>query len=165
MHVKLSKMNKVGNVSNAEARLSHERLMKALAEKNVSFNFVTSKYFQAYVTFISKNYFSAPSRYFLISALERLCDPVNEAKLQQMNRSAFIGGCVDGWTTTGRHVSAITAGTPGSSFYLNAYENLGSDTATASADAINQCFMASMGVSDAATVRELGKHPIFKGVC
>jgi hypothetical protein len=55
-----------------EHKVSAQLLMKALAENNVPFKFVTSKYFQAHAAFISGLTYRAPSRYNLIARSARL---------------------------------------------------------------------------------------------
>jgi hypothetical protein len=45
-----------------------------------------------------------------------------------------------------KNITALTVGNPGSSFYLSSYENLGSDNAATSADAIHQAMLSALGL-------------------
>ena len=172
----------------ARKQAATQLLMKALAHKNVPFNFVSSKYSQTYVKFVSNNEFTAPLRYDLVKALEQICDIIVTKVQQHLRKQPFVGMKSDSWSTAGRHLTAITTGNAGTAIYLNSYENLGSDTADVGAEALHDCIMTSLGykidmdpaspdfsygkvsviTSDTTNVmpaiaRELGKLPLCKG--
>lgn len=139
-----AKVVAVKQAGRPECKVAAQLLMKALAEKNVPFNFVTSKYFQAYVAFVSGLTYRAPSRYNLIASLEQISEIIATKVLKTFTNAAFMGICADSWTSGGRHVTAITAGLPGTSLYLNSYDNLGADDAVTTAAALHECVLVSM---------------------
>jgi hypothetical protein len=131
---RVQKESKVACIKKATAskkQTAAEVLMKAMAHKNIPFRFVTSPQFQSYVDYVSGSVFSAPTRYELVKALEQICATIATKVRNQLRRSPDIGVCVDGWTSAGRHLAAVTAGNPGCTIYLNSYENLGNDSAEA----------------------------------
>jgi hypothetical protein len=179
----------VQKATDARKDMAAQLLMKAMAHKNIPFNFVTSSYFKSYVDFVSASVFTAPTRYDLVKALEHICDTIATRVQNQLRRSPYMAICTDSWTSNGRHLTAVTAGNPGCTIYLNSYENLGSDSADAGAGALSDCVMTSLGykvdmdpassdfphgkvaimTSDTtnvmpATARELGKLPLCKGL-
>jgi hypothetical protein len=139
-----AKVVAVKQAGRPECKVAAQLLVKALAEKNVPFNFVTSKYFQAYVAFVSGLTYRAPSRYNLIASLEQISEIIATKVLKTFTNAAFMGICADSWTSGGRHVTAITAGLPGTSLYLNSYDNLGADDAMTTAAALHECVLVSM---------------------
>jgi hypothetical protein len=122
-----------------------ELLLKALAEKNVPFNFVSSCYFQAYVKKISKQRFSAPSRYYLLKSLDHLCHIITSKLKIVVMKSAFVPFCADSWTKAGRHLTAITGGAPGRSLYLGSYESNESETAEVVSKAVHGTLLETLG--------------------
>jgi hypothetical protein len=186
---KQTKLSGVTKASLADHKAAAQLLMKALAEKNVPFNFVTSPYFQAYVAFVSGLSYSTPSRYDVVKALEDICDILCTKMQKQLAKTPFLSIQADSWSSAGRHVTAVMGGVAGNIMYLNSYENHGADNAEASAAAIHDCVLASMGlkpdlnpadpsypeakvsvaITDTtyvmpATARELRKKPLFKGM-
>jgi hypothetical protein len=104
-----------------------------------------------------------------------------------LDGASLLSICADAWTSTGRHITAVTGGGPGQSVYLNSYENHSYDTAETTAAAIHGCVLVSLGLktnieptdkcyptckvaiftSDTtalmpATARELSKKPMFQ---
>jgi hypothetical protein len=71
---KQTKLYGVTKASRADHKAAAQLLMKAMAEENVPFNFVTSHYFQAYVAFVSGLSYSTPYRHDVVKALEDICD-------------------------------------------------------------------------------------------
>jgi hypothetical protein len=161
--------------------------MKALAEKNVPLNFVTSRYFQGYTALISGQSYNAPLRYDLVCALEDICDILGVKIKKMLDGASFLSICADAWTSKGRHITAVTGGGPGQSVYLNSYENHSYDTAETTAAAIHDCGLVSLGLKTnveptdkcyptrkvaiftsyttalmPATARELSKKPMFQ---
>ena len=59
-----------GLASKGEKSTAVQLLVKAMTEKNVSFNFVGSRYFKAFVQYVSKGRFEAPSRYKVVQQLD-----------------------------------------------------------------------------------------------
>jgi hypothetical protein len=57
-----SQLNTRERASKNDVSTAHQLLMKAMAEKNIPLNFVTSRDFKAYVLSISKLQHEAPSR-------------------------------------------------------------------------------------------------------
>jgi hypothetical protein len=144
--VQQSELPDCSQASKADHKVAAQLLMKALAEKNVPFNFVTSRYFQAYVALISGHHYSAPSRFDLIRALEDICDLLAVKIKKMLDGASFVSICADAWTSTGRHITAVTGGAPGESVYLNSYENHSSDTAETTAAAIHDCVLVNLGL-------------------
>jgi hypothetical protein len=72
-------------------KVAAQLLVKALAEKNVPFNFVTRKYFQAYVAFVSGLTYRSPSRYNLVASLEQICENIATKVLKTFTNAAFMG--------------------------------------------------------------------------
>jgi hypothetical protein len=122
--------------------------MRAFADKNIAFNFATSTSFQQYVSYISRDKFSALSRSDLVRSLEELCDVITTKVGRLLRESCFISKCADAWTSAGRHVTAITAGNPGLTIYMNSYENLGTDDAVSGAEAVAACILTSLGLGE-----------------
>jgi hypothetical protein len=63
-----------------------------------------------------------------------------------LDGASFLSICADAWTSTGRHITAVTGGGPGQSVYLNSYENHSYDTAETTASAIHDCVLVSLGL-------------------
>jgi hypothetical protein len=122
-----------------------ELLMKALAEKNVPFNFVSSRYFQAYVKKISQQRYSAPSRYYLLKSLDFLSNTITSKLKVVVMKPAFVPFCADAWTKAGRHLTAITGGAPGRSLYLGSYECNVSETAEVVSKALHGTLLETLG--------------------
>jgi hypothetical protein len=122
--------------------------MRAFADTNVAFNFATSTSFHQYVSYISRDKFPAPSRWGLVRTLEELCDVITSKVSMLLRESCFISICADSWTSAGRHVTAITAGNPGLTIYMNSYENLCTDDAVLGAEAIAACILTSLGLEE-----------------
>ena len=140
-----AKLPKADGATKADCRFAAELLMKALAERGVAFDFTTNRYFQAFVSFVSKKRHSAPSRYELVKALDDITERISQKLREMLERTAFVGICVDAWTKAGRHLSAVTGGSPGISALLNAYETHGADNAENTAIAIIDCVLSAMG--------------------
>jgi hypothetical protein len=151
----------VKKATKSDQTVANQLLMKALAQKNIAFSFVESEYFQAYVSYITAGLYKAPSRHHLVAALEDICDVLTTKIRQVLTASPYMSICADSWTKAGRHVTAITAGSPGQSIYMNSYENLGSDTAEVSAMAIHECIMVSLGLKPDMSSSELS-FPVGK---
>jgi hypothetical protein len=64
--------------------------------------------------------------------------------LKTFANAAFMGICADSWTGGGHHVTAITAGLPGTPLYLNSLDNLGADDAVTTAAALHERVIVSM---------------------
>lgn len=175
-------------VSKADKKQANELLMRFCASRNVAPTAVVCKEFADYISFISGARHTSVTRYHLMLALRDLCARIDSKKSTMLKDYSFVGFSADSWSKAGRHITAMTAGNPGTCFYLNSYENLGSDTAVASADAMHQCMLGSLGLptdlsgqdsaypvakvsvftSDTtnlmpATNRELCKFPMFEG--
>jgi hypothetical protein len=134
------------SVNKADRKYGFELLMRFCAARNVAPTAVASPEFNQYVEHISKHDHNAPSRFYLMLALEDLCKRLDAKKATMLGNYNCIGFAADSWTKAGRHITALTAGNPGSSFYLSSYENLGSDNAATSADAIHQCMLSALGL-------------------
>ena len=133
--------------SKADQKTSTHLLMKALAVKNVPFNFVTSQYFQGYVAHITGMSFMAATRWDLVKALEEICDIIAAKVKKLLENASFMGVCSDSCTSNGHHVTAVTGGLPGTSVYLDSFENLGTDDAVTCANAIHDSMLVTMGSS------------------
>jgi hypothetical protein len=151
MQAKEQKLEGVNRASKSDHKTSTQLLMKALAEKNVPFNFVTSKYFQGYVAYITGMTYTAPSRWDLVRALEDISDIIAGKVKKLFQKAAYLGICADSWTSTGRHITAVTGGLPGTSIYLDSYENLGTGDAVTCASAIHDCMLVTMGLQQGMT--------------
>lgn len=176
------------SVCRTDRKHADELLMHFCAARDVAPTAVTCKEFSDYVDHVSKGQYKAPSRYLLMVALTDLCARLDAKKTTVLSKYNFIAFNADSWTKAGRHITAMTAGNPGTSFYLSSYEHLGSDTAAASAHAIHQCMLSALGLpldlapedaryphrkvsvftSDTtnvmpATNKELRKLPMFEG--
>jgi hypothetical protein len=116
------------------------------AARSVAPTAVASTEFNQCVQHISKHEHKSPSRYYLMLALEDLCKRLDAKKATVLGKCSCIDFAADSWTQVGCHIARLTAGNPGSSIYLSSYENLGSDNAPASADAIHQCMLSAMGL-------------------
>jgi hypothetical protein len=79
-------------------------------------------------------------------ALEDPCKRLDANMATVLGKYNCIGFAAHSWTKAGRHISAVTAGVPGSSFSLSSFENLGSDNSATSADAIHQCMLSALGL-------------------
>ena len=162
--------------------------MRFCAARNIAPAALVCTEFADCVSFLSGGRHQNTTRYYLMLALESLCSRIDSKKSKVLFDSSFIGFSADSWTKAGRHVTAMTAGNPGTSFYLSSYENLSSDNAAAGADAIHKCMLAALGLplhldskhtsypiakvsvftSDTtnvmpATNKELRKYPMFEG--
>jgi hypothetical protein len=127
--------------------------MKFMTEKSLPFHLTTSKYFQAYVAFISGQRFSAPSRYHLLKALDTICEEIDEKVQRYLTTfsfffsSSFFSVQLDSWPSHGRHISAVMVSSPVLSVFANAYEKWAADTALNSAAALHSCCLASLDLS------------------
>jgi hypothetical protein len=130
-----------------DLKTANELLMKFMTEKSLPFHLTTSKYFQAYVAFISGQRFSAPSRYHLLKALDTICEEIDGKVQRYLTTSSFFSVQLDSWSSHGRHISAVMVSSPGLSVFANAYENWAADTAVNSAAALHSCCLASLGLS------------------
>jgi hypothetical protein len=146
VQAKERKLEGVKRASKSDHKTSTQLLMKALTKQNVPLNFVTSKYFQGYVAYITGMTFTAPSRWDLVRALEDISDIIAGKFKELFRNAAFMGICADSWTSTGRHITAVTGGLPGTSIYLDSYENLGTDDAVTCASAFHDCMLVTMGL-------------------
>lgn len=160
--------------------------MRFCAARKVAPTSLVCPEFADCISFLSEGRHASVTRYHLMLALQNLCSRIDSKKCNILSDYSLIGFSADSWTKDGRHMTAMTTGNPGTSFYLNSY--LGSDTAVASADAIHQCMLGSLRLpcdldskdpkypfakvsvftSDTtnvmpATNRELCKIPMFKG--
>jgi hypothetical protein len=132
--------------SKGDVTTSHQLLMKAFAEKNIAFNVASSKYFQAYVAHISDMRYKAPSRYYLVQALDVVNKGLDSRIRKLLHSTPFLAGCADSWTHAGKHITAITGGPSDSSLFLSSFELSERETAVAVAPAIHACFLESMGL-------------------
>jgi hypothetical protein len=124
----------------------HQLLMKAMAEKNIPFNFVTSRYFKAYVLFISKRQHEAPSRYKLIQMLDFLTGLMDQKVTSMATKSSHISAQFDSWTYGNHKITAMTMSLSGTCVFANAYENWSADTAINSAAAVHACLLDAIGL-------------------
>jgi hypothetical protein len=69
-----------GRAIKSQRQHASRLLMCAFADQNIAFNFATPTSFQQYVSYISRDKISAPSRWDLVRSLEELCD-VNTTKV------------------------------------------------------------------------------------
>ena len=120
--------------------------MRFCAARNVALYAVASDEFNDYAEYISKQMHHAPSRYHLMLALADMCNRLDTQKAAVLDKYNFMGFEANSWTKAGRHIMALTAGNPGTSFYLSSYENLGADPAVTDADAIQQCMLSALGL-------------------
>jgi hypothetical protein len=95
-----------GRATKSQRKHATLLLMRALAGKNVAFNFATSTSFLQYVPYISRHQFSAPSRWDLFRVLKELCGVI----AMKLAQGASSSSCADAWTSAGCHVTAVTAG-------------------------------------------------------
>ena len=178
----------VKRVSKAQQRQFHQLLMRFCAARNVAPSALVCPEFTDCVSFLSDGRHTNVTRYHLMLALQDLCSRIDSKKRSILSDSSFIGFSADSWTKASRHLAAMTAGNPGTTFYLSSYENLSSDNAAAGADAIQKCMLGALELpldldskhpsyprakvsvftSDTtivmpATNRELRRYPLFEG--
>jgi hypothetical protein len=149
-------------------------------------NTIAHPLFDKYVLHVSGQRHKAQRRYFLILALDRLAERVRNNIVQKMLKSTYVGLQFDSWSSGGPHLALCTS-MPGAQFFGSACENWREDTAANSAVTVNACNQQLLGVSPIsraaqalpvskmvgmtsdttnvmpATVRELGRLPLFKG--
>jgi hypothetical protein len=90
-----SQLNTRERASKNDVSTAHQLLIKAMAEKNIPFNFVTSRYFKAYVLFISKRQHEAPSHYKLIRMLDFLTGLMDQKLMSMATKSSHISAQFD----------------------------------------------------------------------
>ena len=151
MHVAAKKAGRLTfkseeKASKQQGLSSHDLLMKALAEKSVAFNFTTSKYFQAYVSFISGGRFAAPSSYHLIKALARMSERINLAMAARLKHHSFFTAQVHSWSFKGRHLFAVTVSAPGFHGFACGYQIWTADWAVIAAQAVQGCGLEALGL-------------------
>jgi hypothetical protein len=162
--------------------------MRFRAARNIAPTALVCTEFADCISFFPAGRHTSVTRYHLMLALQDVCGRIDSQKCRLLTGYCSIGFSADNWSKVGRYITAIPAGNPGTSFNLNIYENLGSDTAIASADAFHRCMLSSLGLpcdldskdpSDPfvqvavlksnttnvmpATSRELCKFPMFAG--
>jgi hypothetical protein len=97
------------------------------------------------VKYVSKQRYSAPSRYHLLKSLDQLCNIIASKLRVVIMKSAFVPFCADAWTKAGRHLTAMTGGAPGHSLYLGSYECNESETADVVSREIHGTLLETLG--------------------
>jgi hypothetical protein len=173
--------------SKESVRTGHDLLMRWCTATATAPNAIAHPLFDAYVLHVSGQRHKAPTRYFLMLALDRPAERIRNHIVQKTLKSTYVGLQLDSWSSGGRHLTALCTSVPGEQFFASAYENWREDTAANSAVAVNACTQQLLGLSPTgsaaealpvskvagvtsdttnvmpATVRELARLPIFKG--
>jgi hypothetical protein len=125
--------------SEAAVRTCHELLMRWCTATATAPNAIAHPLFGAYVLHVSGQRHKAPTRYFVMLALDRLAERVQNHIVQKMLKSTYVGLQLDSWSSEGRHLTAFCIPVPGAQFFASAYESWREDTAANSDVAVDAC--------------------------
>jgi hypothetical protein len=143
--------------SKDSVKTGHELLMRWCAATATAPNAISHPLFDAYVHThayvhrVSRQRHNAPTRYFLLLALDRLAEHVRSNIVQKMSKSTYVGLQLDSWSSGGRHLTALCTSVPGAQFFASAHESWREDTAANSAVAMDACTQQLLGLSPVGT--------------
>lgn len=146
MHAGSSKKKKVVDytlmASKAEQKDADNLLAQALAVASVPFNFVSTRYFKAYVAKISQLRYHTPGRKGLLARLDEIYERLQRIIARKLENAAYIAFEMDSWSRANKHLTSLTTGCPGLSAFMACYETDAPDTAWSNAAAAYQCISA-----------------------
>jgi hypothetical protein len=118
-----------------------------MLQHNIPAWFLASKHFHAYVSYISNGVHAAPSHYQFLRMVDDLSLRAIQIIGKQLSNELFISFGEGAWSQVGKHYSAVTTGSHGTSIFVGAFDiEGGGGTAVNSANAINQLMLASLGL-------------------
>lgn len=123
----------------AEQKDFETLLAQMVAEKNLSMNAVTSRYFHAIIAKVGQRRFKVPCPNTIAARIDEIHDRLHDIIARILKQMEFISIEDDSWTSGGMHMTGLTSGAPGQSMFMSAYQNDGPDDAVNSAVAVNKC--------------------------